>query len=291
MTFEEWQTVTAPKVQGTWNLEGALGDDLDFFIVCGSFSGIVGQWGQGNYAAANTFLDAFVEYRHSRGRAASVIDIGVMGEVGFVSSNKDVMDMFRRSGMRILKETDLLGSFSLAIQRSRSAAHICKREALHGAYWNPNQIILGFCTSAPITSQNIRVIWKKDVRMSIFHNRDGQENSAANAAEEQDDLSKLLSAAASEPALLEEESASETIAAEVAKTLADFLIRDRDTIKVEQSPEQIGVDSLVAMELRNWIKSKLGVETNVMNIVQSPSLLGLADHLKESLMEKFEEQD
>lgn len=61
MTFDDWRTASAPKVQGTWNLHNAtLKADLDFFLLFRSLSGSVGQPGQANYASANTFLDAFV---------------------------------------------------------------------------------------------------------------------------------------------------------------------------------------------------------------------------------------
>ncbi|KAG9249431.1 polyketide synthase [Emericellopsis atlantica] len=292
MSFDDWTAAVAPKVQGTWNLHQCLmGEQLDFFVLASSYSGIVGQWGQANYAAANTFLDAFVQYRHAQGHAASVIDIGVMGEVGFVWKNRDILDHFKRSGMRILKETELLDAMNLAIQRSKPTPNAHAQVDVHGAHWNPSQIILGFCTSAPIAAPNTRVVWKADVRAGVYHNMNGQANAAAKATTEQDGIASLLALAASRPSVLEEEKTTETIAAAVAKALTDFLIQDEDSIKVEQSPEHIGVDSLVAMELRNWVRQKFAVETNVMSIVQSASLLDLADNIRESLMERFEGQD
>lgn len=54
MSFQDWQTAVLPKVQGTWNLHHAsIGLDLDFFLLFSSWSGLVGQWGQANYAAVS----------------------------------------------------------------------------------------------------------------------------------------------------------------------------------------------------------------------------------------------
>lgn len=54
MSYEDWQTAVQPKVLGTWNLHYAsLGLDLDFFLLFSSWSGLVGQWGQANYAAVS----------------------------------------------------------------------------------------------------------------------------------------------------------------------------------------------------------------------------------------------
>lgn len=283
MSFKDWMTAVAPKVQGTWNLHHAISSSLDFFVLCSSYSGIVGQWGQANYAAANTFLDAFVQYRHGKGLAASVIDIGVMGEVGFVSKNREVLDMFQKSGMRILKEKDLLDAFNLAIQRSKAP----EAQGANGSYYISSQILLGLVTTIPVASLDSRVVWKKDIRMSAYHNISGADDSSSKAETEQDSVSTLLSAAANSPSILEEEETTVIIAQAIASSLANFLIRDVDSIKSDLSPEKNGVDSLVAMELRNWIRQKFNVESSVMIIVQSPSLNGLAEHIRLGLVERF----
>ncbi|KAL7918585.1 polyketide synthase [Trichoderma austrokoningii] len=282
MSFKEWTEAVAPKVQGTWNLHNAIASELDFFILCSSYSGIVGQWGQANYAAANTFLDAFVQYRHAKGLAASVIDIGVMGEVGFVSKNREVYEMFQKSGMHILKEKDLLDAFNLAIQRSRAP----EAQGSDGAYNISSQLLLGVVTTVPVASPKNRAVWKKDIRMSVYHNMN-EENDSSKAETEADSVSTLLSAAASSPSILEEEETIVTIAQAIASSLANFLIRDTASIKLDLSPEKNGVDSLVAMELRNWIRQKFNVDAKVMIIVQSPSLNGLAEHIRLGLVERF----
>jgi hypothetical protein len=283
MSFDDWKTAVAPKVQGTWNLHHAISTELDFFVLCSSYSGIIGQWGQANYAAANTFLDAFVHYRHGKGFAASVIDIGVMGEVGFVSQNREVLEMFQKSGMRILKEKELLDAFNLAIQRSKAP----EAQGSNGIYNISSQIILGVVTTVPIGSPNSRLVWKKDVRMSIYHNISKADDSSSKADTEKDAVSALLSAAASYPSILEEEETTVTIASALASALAYFLTRDEKSIKLDLSPEKNGVDSLVAMELRNWIRLKFNVDAKVMIIVQSPSLTGLAEHIRLELVERF----
>ncbi|KAL7940024.1 polyketide synthase [Trichoderma barbatum] len=283
MSFKDWMTAVAPKVQGTWNLHHAISSALDFFVLCSSYSGIVGQWGQSNYAAANTFLDAFVQYRHGKGLAASVIDIGVMGEVGFVSKNREVLDMFQKSGMRILKEKDLLHAVDLAIQRSKAP----ETQGSNGTYNISSQILLGLVTTIPVASPNSRVVWKKDIRMSIYHNISGTNDSSSKAETEQDSVSTLLSAAAITPSILKEEETTVTIAQAIAYSLANFLIRDVESIKLHLSPEKNGVDSLVAMELRNWIRQKFNVDAKVMIIVQSLSLNSLAEHIRLGLLDRF----
>lgn len=78
MTFDKWQSSTHPKIKGTWNLHQYLPDNLDFFVVLSSISGIIGNPGQSNYAAGNTYEDAVAHYRHARGLKATTFNIGLV---------------------------------------------------------------------------------------------------------------------------------------------------------------------------------------------------------------------
>ncbi|PYI02487.1 polyketide synthase [Aspergillus sclerotiicarbonarius CBS 121057] len=282
MDFSDWRTAVEPKVQGTWNLHQAT-KDLDFFILCSSYSGIAGQWGQANYGAANTFLDAFVQYRHHQGLAASVIDIGVMGEVGFVSQNQTVLDHFEKSGMHVLKEQDLLDGMAWAVARSAPVPS----QGQPGTYCNASQILLGVNTTIPISAPSNRVAWKRDMRLSIYRNINGGSQGACSAPSDKSSLKEFLAACGARPGILEDESATTRIAQALAAALANFLLRDSASVALDDSLPTLGVDSLVAMEVRNWIRQQLGVETSVFVILQSPSLIQLADHLRQALIARL----
>ncbi|KAI1769842.1 KR domain-containing protein [Hypoxylon cercidicola] len=86
MTHSSWHASIAPKVRGAWNLHNALEKDgrdslLDFFILTSSMYGTIGTATQGNYCAANSFLDAFARYRNRLGRPAISIGYGVIAEI------------------------------------------------------------------------------------------------------------------------------------------------------------------------------------------------------------------
>ncbi|KAI8281403.1 Highly reducing polyketide synthase [Colletotrichum sp. SAR11_57] len=123
MTFEQWQTAVDPKVQGTWNLHNALqqhqSEPLDFFFLFSSLSGLGGQIGQANYAAGNAFLDAFVQYRHSNGLACSVLDIGIMEDIGVLAREQNRLEALRATKQHCLHEQDLLDALELMIRRSQ----------------------------------------------------------------------------------------------------------------------------------------------------------------------------
>ena len=85
-SWERFEQVMAPKVTGSWNLHHLTQDlPLDFFICFSSAASITGLLGQGNYIAANTFLDALAHYRQALGLSTLSINWGTWGEVGMAA--------------------------------------------------------------------------------------------------------------------------------------------------------------------------------------------------------------
>ncbi|MFJ9713476.1 SDR family NAD(P)-dependent oxidoreductase [Streptomyces sp. NPDC101234] len=75
--------VWAPKVTGAWHLHRATADQpLDWFVVYSSMSSLLGNAGQGTYAAANAWLDAFATWRTRNGLPTLAVDWGPWGETG-----------------------------------------------------------------------------------------------------------------------------------------------------------------------------------------------------------------
>ena len=161
MTFTEWDQCVRPKVQGTWNLHEATSSaNLDFFVLFSSICGVSGQWGQANYNSANTFLDAFVNYRHGQDLPASVVDIGFMGCIGMAVENRALLEKLTAGGYHFLGEKDLIDALIIAIAYSRPV----KDRSM-----NKSQLGLGLRSNKPITNPSTRVVWKKDARMVVSH--------------------------------------------------------------------------------------------------------------------------
>ncbi|HET7695301.1 MAG TPA: SDR family NAD(P)-dependent oxidoreductase [Vicinamibacterales bacterium] len=99
-----------PKAEGAWVLYRLTQDlDLDFFVLFSSISALIGTADLGHYAAANSTLDAFAEYRRARGLTALSVNWGAWENLRGSEQHKDV---FARSGMRLLASRaalDLLG--------------------------------------------------------------------------------------------------------------------------------------------------------------------------------------
>src|SRR6185295_15491573 len=101
---ERFERVMAPKAGGAWHLHRAtLGQPLDYFVLFSSVSSWVGSVGQGNYAAANAFLDSLAHYRRARKLPALTINWGAIADVGYIARHPDVGRQLDRQGVLGLK--------------------------------------------------------------------------------------------------------------------------------------------------------------------------------------------
>ncbi|KAK4172362.1 putative polyketide synthase [Triangularia setosa] len=287
MTYEDWNVAVEPKVNGTWNLHRAtahLDEKLDFFVLFSSYAGFGGHNGQANYAAGNTFLDAFVQYRHKASLAASVIDVGVMADVGFVARDTRLLERLEKTVMRPVREQELLDTLLLAIERSTPPSKEVEGDAAH-VYQNPSQILLGLVTTIPISSPHNLAAWRHDARMSLYYNHERSDQSSASSTDGNSSKSASLKSQLSTATLTAEEK-TEVIAKAIASALAKFLIKDEASLPLDKPLETLGIDSLVAMEVRNWIRQQVGVEVTTITIVQSPGLLQLGDVVRKGMEDK-----
>ena len=270
-----------PKVEGAWNLHNVLlGKELDFFVLFSSISGIVGQRGQGNYAAANTFLDSFVQYRHGLGLPASAIDIGMMEDVGYLSQNPAVLEQFKATSAHTLREQDLMDTLQLVM---------AKRTALPSSaagYSNPSQWVIGLRSTKPLSDPSNRAIWKRDVRMSLYRNLEAITAYDGGAVNE--DLKQFLVAAAKDPSMLNTQSNADFLIHEIGIRLCSFMLPSEEDLDVKQSLSALGVDSLVAIKIRNWWRQSLGLEISVLEIMNAGSIEQLGKVAMGGLQHKYE---
>jgi hypothetical protein len=278
MTFEDWTAAVKPKVDGTWNLHQALGSDLDFFVMSSSHSGLMGQYGQANYASGNSFLDAFAQYRHSKGLSASVIDLGVVDDIGFVAESSNLMEYFRSIEAYLLSEDEVRDSVRLAIARSFHGP----KQGTEQVYTNPSQIAVGVSSYLPLADANNRVIWRRDRRFSVYR---ALESSSETATPSEEGLKSFMSQLGSRGASGLGDDAVQFLAKEIGSTLYGFMMKEPEDMEMDKPLSALGLDSLVGIELRNWCKTQIGLEISILEIMQS-TLIDVGKKAVESLVAK-----
>ena len=107
--------VMRPKVLGALLLHQATRDRLlDFFVMISSISAVTGTPGQGNYAAANSFLDHFASYRQSMGLPGLSINWGALGEVEVVARDENLGRLLEGAGVRGMPVQTALQALAMA---------------------------------------------------------------------------------------------------------------------------------------------------------------------------------
>lgn len=244
------------------------------------------QRGQTNYAAGNVFLDAFVQYRHSLGLPGSVVNIGVMEDVGYLPEHPELLARHRTTGQHTLQEQQLLDAVQLMLVRSMPSPS----ETKANSFVNRSQVGLGMRSTLPLSAQNNRTFWRRDPRFLAYHNSeyDTQGNSAtANGpSSDMDELRVFLRDARSNTSLLESLASAELLAKAIGRTLLGFMLVDEEP-DLQASVATLGLDSLMTIELKNWIRQRIGVEMSVMEIMGAESIMQLGNVAQAKLLEKL----
>jgi SAM-dependent methyltransferase/NAD(P)-dependent dehydrogenase (short-subunit alcohol dehydrogenase family)/aryl carrier-like protein len=286
MSYDQLKSVTMPKVEGTWNLHGQFGTSLDFFVMASSLSTVLGQPGQGNYNAANTFMESFCQYRHSLGLPASVLNICPIEGVGFVAENSDARRKLKSQGHWFLHERALLEFLQLAIVESNIGV---TTDAAQESWVNHSHIVMGLRSEVSLRDPSNRTIWRRDRRMGAYHNMNN--NSSSNFLNEPDrsEFQRFMGRAVNDPNFLGEQDSVEYLAQEIGKKILSFTTRPDDDIDTTLSLVQVGLDSLVAIELRRWWKQSFGAEVSVLEIMNCGTVLGLGEIAAEGLRRRLVE--
>ena len=291
MTFDEWTTAAKPKVDGCWNLHNALNNQpLDFFFLASSLLSATEYPGQASSSAADTFLDAFCQYRQSLGYPASVLNICPIDGIGRLEADADAKKDLKAQGFYFLGERKLLDFTEFSLLKSSSAA-VVTPQGPYSSWKNPNQVFMGLRSELPLDSPKNGLSWRHDRRMALYHNVkafSGGEN-----ATESSELKELLSSARTDPEVLSEKASIDLLAYGIGKKILEYRLQPDEEVDVSLTPVQMGMDSLKAIELRRWWKQIFGVNVDVLEIMASRPLEQLgkvaADKIKKKL--KGEEQE
>ena len=260
MNFQQWQKAVHPKVAGTYNLHRQLGVELDFFVMLSSSAGVVGNTSQANYAAGGTFEDAFARYRASQGLPAVSLDLGMVKSVGYVSETKGVAERLAKQGWRPLGEQEVF--------------HILETAMLHPRR-DPrsSQIITGL----EALENDDDIVWRREPRFWTPKHQHNQRHNSTTGNRSNDSITLqdgLSNAESSESAV------ALVTGAVIGKLSAMFMLPD-DEIKDSAPLSHYGVDSLVAVELRNWLNTHADCDISIFDVLQSVSLKALAGKVVE----------
>lgn len=198
-----------------------------------------------------------------------------MEDIGYVSRNAHVLEHFRTTSTYVIYEQDLLDSLHLMINNSKPLQHgHTKRSATEGVQFvSEGQLGIGLRSTQSLAAPNNRTVWKHDPRMRVYWNMESHSTIGSTGTKEE--LTQFLIEVQANPSILDKESTAQFFAKEIGKTLFGFLMRDPDLLGLEVSFEALGVDSLVIIELSNWMRQKIGADVSVLEIMGVANLVEL----------------
>ncbi|KAH7032672.1 uncharacterized protein B0I36DRAFT_286783 [Microdochium trichocladiopsis] len=267
MTHDEYMMAVRPKVHGTLNLHDAFASDmLDFMILLSSSTGIIGNKGQSNYAAGNTFQDAFADAQNanagSRTRYVSL-------DIGAVAGSRHIASLPQK-GAELQKLNILFMTFSevmLLLEYAMSPLAVCDdfSHSIAGISKDTIKTMQGVSSSARVVSPIFKLLPEADA------SKDGQDGAAhRDQKKAQQDPGKLVARAKTL------EAASEIIAAATAARFSAFLDVE---VPVDVPIVQLALDSLVLIELKNWLSRTFQAPVQASEIAGALSINALASLL------------
>ena len=269
MTWDQWQAVVSPKVLGAWYFHHALvNTPLDFFIALSSAAGVVGNRGQAAYAAANCFLNAFVQYRRNLGLAASSVDLTAVSDVGYLAENAERQAQVAKNlGSETISEAEVLALIAAAIngQMQRTCRSHC-------------------ITGLKIGRDTKDLFWVNDAKFKHLKATAEAEQEQLSVAAPTVSLSNALKTAKSY------EQALELVCKGLMTKVSVVLMVPLEEMDATKPVVVYGLDSLVAIEIRNWITREMGASLQVLELLTSSSLTALAGSiLKKSKLATFKD--
>ncbi|KAK3690558.1 hypothetical protein B0T22DRAFT_516168 [Podospora appendiculata] len=256
MTIDDYTHVITPKVAGTWNVHNTLEEShlkLDYFVVLSSAAGILGSRGQSAYAAANTFLDAFVEFRNRAGLPATSLDLSAVTGAGYLAENATRSEDILRNFNETVSESEVLALLSAAVRGG------CSPQVLTGL-----KLHLGTTDGQwPYYAADARFTHLKAACLAL--------------AEKEGLVPKAVTSPgnAFRAAKTDDEAAS--IAAEgILQKLSEVLTIAVADLDVARNITSYGLDSLTAIELRNWIAKELRSNLQILELLSSGTVNDLA---------------
>lgn len=257
MTLGDHNAALHPKLHGSWNLHQYFSGegDLDFYIMLSSLVGVVGFASQSNYSAGGTFQDALAQHRVARGLPAVSIDLGIVKSVGYLAEEQEsakTIEALQRHGFTGLRESEILAAIDSAISTPLAGA-----------------LMLGINTGPAGQTEDSPL--RRDARFSqLRYQKTEQEGSQMSNKSGSGDLASKLASASTF------DDAAEAVVGGITKKLVDIFMIPEDDIIPSKSLADFGVDSLVAVELRNMLSMKAGADLSIFDIMQSPSITALA---------------
>lgn len=250
LTPEQFERVLRPKVTGALNLHSITREQpLDFFVMYSSATTLFGNPGQAAYVTANSGLEALANYRRVQGLPATCILWGAIDDVGFLAQNKQIKEaLLHRMGGNALTALQAFDILEKAILQNQN---------------NVGFLDLDFSALSKFLPSAQSPIYSELARHSSNDKNDDQNN---------DDIPKMLRE-------LDDIAIGAVFMELIKNELSQILRIAPEKIDTHKSIYDMGLDSLMGVELVTALESRFNVRLTVMSISENPTIDKLTQRL------------
>lgn len=254
--YEDWQAVLRPKVSGAINLHRALvGAPLEFFICLSSAAAMMGNVGQASYSASNAILDSFCRWRNVQGLPASSLNLPAVSDVGYVaetlSKRTDNVDRAMEDYLMNCSVSEAQVHLVVQVMASRGYPSNISHQCLIGVPFKPEFASRSWSQAALFSHYNKQCLESRGTTGDVNATTQGP----------------LLK----EKLVLQTEfdAVFNMVFEAVCSKIASIMMIAEEDITPQRSIADLGLDSLVAVELRNWIVKQFDANLSVVDTTQS----------------------
>ena len=248
--WSSFEQVMAPKVQGAWHLHQLTqNQSLDFFVLFSSAASLLGSPGQGNHSAANAFLDGLAHYRRAMGLPGLSIHWGTVSQVGEAAERgADIRAL--QTGMGAIAPSQVLESLARLMSGSGVEVGVVPIE---WPAWQERVEQWPFLSDwEPLTASIERVAESNDKLLAQIKSASGSDREKLLIAYLRDETAQVL-------------------------RMAPY------NVNAQQSLNQMGLDSLMAVELRKRIQTQLAVDLPITKFMEDLTITALSTELSQQL--------
>jgi thioester reductase-like protein len=243
---ERLRAVLAPKVEGAWHLHELTSNaDLAFFVAFSSIASTFGSAAQSGYTAGNAFLDALMLHRRAQGLPGVSISWGPWSEKGLAANLDAALKLrFARQGIGMLSSAQGIALFEQALVRPEP--HLLA-------------VAIDWSKAAKFRGSDVPPLWRAMLRQASQATSDSQE--------------RWIETVLAVPPEKRLELVNELARAEVAKVLS---LDQAAQVGLDTPLEDLGVDSLMGVELRNALSERTGLALPVALALDHRSVSAIA---------------
>jgi len=262
LDWQRFARVLGPKVAGAWNLHTlTLDDPLDFFVLFSSQASLLGSVGQGSYVAANAFLDALAHHRRAQGLTALTINWGPWSEVGIAAAPEasDLTAQWRRVGIGFISTQRGLQALGGVLGVDVAQVGVLR------IHWT--QLVESFSAigEQPLLSELVEEEQREQRKVSV----------------EPSEQPELLGRIAG----LEPGERREVMLAHVQGLVTSIIGLDpSDAPDAQQPLMELGVDSLLAIEMVKALGRSVGHKLPTTLIFDYPTIAAILDYLDREVL-------